>query len=53
MSKELINWKQLSIKLAGNDTSIRKNQIPKKYQTKVNMLLSIIDIWERWTKKTK
>ena len=28
-SKDLINWKALSIELSGSDNSIRKNQIPK------------------------
>ena len=30
ISKDLINWKALSIELSGSDNSIRKNQIPKK-----------------------
>ena len=44
--KHLINWKQLSIELSGNDNSIRKNKIPKKYKTKVNELLKLIDVWK-------
>ncbi len=49
--KDLINWKQLSIKLSDSDNTIRKNKIPKKYQRKVNRLLWILDLWERWANK--
>ena len=49
MSKDLINWKQLSIKLSGSDNSIRKNQIPKKHQRKINRLLKFIELWLKWT----
>tara|TARA_R110000796_G_C14299949_1_gene405113 strand:+ start:373 stop:528 length:156 start_codon:yes stop_codon:yes gene_type:complete len=50
--KDLINWKQLSIKLSGSDNAIRKNQIPKKYQSKINRLLKIIELWLKCTKRT-
>ena len=43
--KDLINWKQLSIELSGNDNSIRKNKVPKKYQPKVNQLLLLLAAW--------
>ena len=45
MSEKLINWKQISIELSGNDNSIRKNQIPKIYQNKVEKLLKLINLW--------
>ena len=44
--KSLINWVGLSRKLAGNDTSISKNRIPKKYQGKVDSLISRIKEWD-------
>jgi hypothetical protein len=49
--KDLINWKQLSIKLSGSDNAIRKNKVPKKYDRKVNRLLWILDLWERWANR--
>ena len=49
--KDLINWKQLSIKLSGSDNAIRKNKVPKKYERKVNRLLYILDLWERWANR--
>jgi hypothetical protein len=50
MSKDLINWKQVSIKLSGSDNAIRKNQIPKKYQRKINRLLKFLELWLKWNK---
>ena len=53
--KDLINWKTLSNNLAGNDNSIRKNDIPKKYQIRVNYLIQLLEIWDKdidvWTEK--
>ena len=40
--KNLINWKELSLLLAGNEGSIRKNKIPQKYQREVNELIEAI-----------
>ena len=48
-SKELINWKQLSIELSGSDNSIRKNQIPKKYKAKIDRLLKLLELWQKWS----
>lgn len=48
MSKNLINWKQVSIELSGSDNSIRKNQIPKKYKRKIDRLLKFIELWQKW-----
>lgn len=47
--KDLINWKQVSIELSGSDNSIRKNQIPKKYEAKVNRLLKLLELWQKWS----
>lgn len=47
--KDLINWKQISIELSGSDNSIRKNQIPKKYEAKVNRLLKLLELWQKWS----
>ena len=43
---DLINWKELSRKLAGNETSISRNRIPKKYQSKVDDLIAHVKSWE-------
>ncbi len=37
MSKNLINWKQLSIELSGSDNSIRKNNLPSTVQALGNL----------------
>lgn len=50
MSKNLIKWSELSRTLSGSDNSIRPNKIPKKHERKVNRLIFIISIWERWAK---
>ena len=44
---DLINWKELSRTLAGNETSITRNRIPKKYQSKVDDLIRVIEGWEK------
>ena len=44
--EDLINWKELSRKLAGNETSVTRNRIPKKYQSKVNSLIETLKEWE-------
>lgn len=46
--KDLINWRELSRKLTGNDNSIRSNKCPKKYEKKVSRLLKIVDAWYKW-----
>jgi len=48
-SKELINWKQVSIELSGSDNSIRKNNIPKKHKPKIDRLLKLIELWQKWS----
>lgn len=50
MNKDLINWHELSRRLSGSGQNIRPNAVPKKYQDKVNRLLKIIEVWERWQK---
>ena len=45
---DLIKWSELSRKLSGSDNSIRENKVPKKYTKKVNRLLWILKVWERW-----
>ena len=47
--KELINWRELSRRLSGNEQNIRSNAIPKKYQKRVDRLLKILDTWTRWS----
>lgn len=41
----LINMVGLSRLLAGNDTSISKSRIPKKYQKKVDSLKETVQEW--------
>lgn len=50
--KEFLNWKQVSIALSGSNNAIRKNNIPKKYELKINRLLKLIDLWLKWTSKS-
>jgi len=49
--KDLINWHELSRRLSGSGQNIRPNAIPKKYERKVNRLLKIIEVWERWANR--
>lgn len=49
--EHLINWKALSRYLAGNETSISKNRIPKKYQGDVNSLIDHLKAWEEKIKE--
>lgn len=48
----LINWKELSRRLAGNETSITRNRIPKKYQEKVDGFIECVEGWEEKNIKT-
>ena len=45
MVENIINWKQVSRMLAGNETSIRKHKCPKKYQLQVETLETLINTW--------
>lgn len=38
--RDLVNWRMLSLQLAGNQSSIRKENIPKKYVKKVTEVLT-------------
>lgn len=49
---DLINWKELSRTLAGNNTSITRNRIPKKYQSKVDSLIATLKEWEEKNKRS-
>jgi hypothetical protein len=42
-SKDLINWGELSRRLAGSRMTIRKNNIPKKHKEKIDALIKAID----------
>ena len=42
-SENLINWGELSRRLAGSRETVRKNRIPKKHQPIVSELLTAID----------
>jgi hypothetical protein len=41
--KNLINWRQLSLYLSGNEVNIRKNKVPYKYEYIVNDIINAID----------
>ena len=43
--KDLINWVELSRYLADNESSVSRTRCPKKYQDKVNALISLIEDW--------
>lgn len=45
--EDLINWVEVSRLLANNDTSVSRNRCPKKYQARVNELLSAVDSWTK------
>lgn len=40
--KNLINWQQLSVIIAGNSESIRRNRIPAKYQHQVDIFINAL-----------
>lgn len=44
-SKNLLNWKQVSLFLTNSDNNIRKNKIPKKHKEKINELELLISFW--------
>ena len=48
---KLLNWREVSRVLSGNEESIRSNKCPKKYQAKVTALLQAIEAWEEWAKE--
>jgi len=52
MNRDLINWKEVSRRLSGNDNSIRSNKCPKKYEKKVNRLLKVIELWVGWVNRS-
>lgn len=43
--KDLINWVELSRYLAGNESSVSRNRCPKKYEARVDDLISAIEAW--------
>jgi hypothetical protein len=47
----LLNWKELSRRLAGNETSITRNRIPKKYQQKIIDLIAHVEAWQEKIKE--
>lgn len=49
--EDLINWKELSRTLAGNETSVSRNRIPKKYQSKVYSLIETLKDWKKENNK--
>lgn len=44
-ANQLINFRKISLFLAGNTESIRSNSIPKKYQKAVSELEGIVRDW--------
>jgi len=45
--EDLINWKELSRTLSGNETSISRNRIPKKYQGQIDSLIETLKAWKK------
>ena len=43
----LINWSELSRKLASSRTCIYLNNIPRKYRAKVDRLNYYLELWEK------
>lgn len=48
--QDLINWKQLSLHVAGNDNSVRRKRIPVKYEPEIKSLLTMLRNWMRGPK---
>lgn len=46
-TKKLINWGELSRRLTGERTYLRKNRIPGKYKLQINRLIKLIRQWEK------
>lgn len=46
LPEDLINWVELSRYLAKNESSISRTRSPKKYQAKINDLISRISEWK-------
>lgn len=44
---KLINMRELSRRLTGNETYIRSNFIPYKHEKSINELISFAEMWER------
>jgi hypothetical protein len=42
----LINWSELSLLLTGKKENLRSNNVPKKYQNKVDRLIAFIEAWQ-------
>ena len=47
----LINWSELSRKLASSRKCIHLNNIPRKYRAKVARLNYYLELWEKETKE--
>ena len=43
--EDFLNYKNVSLFLSGNDNSIRRNQVPKKYANRIQELRSKIKNW--------
>lgn len=43
--KKILNWREVSRVVSGNDQSIRANKIPNKYKKDLDKLLSMIETW--------
>lgn len=48
--KEFINWAELSKHLTNGSDRIRKNRIPKMYESDINELLNYIECWKQGKK---
>jgi hypothetical protein len=41
----IVNWRQVSLLLAGNEGSIRKSGCPKKYNEAIQQLHKVLTLW--------
>lgn len=49
---DIVKWRDLSKKLSGHPTLIRKNQIPKAHRPAIEELRTLIGFWEaKYVKK--
>ena len=52
MSK-LINWAEASKILSGNIHSVRENKVPKIYKKKIDILIDLVEKWEKFVQEEK
>jgi len=46
-TKELINWRALSVMLTGNPENVRRNAVPKRFSKLVKELDDLLEYWSK------